>query len=509
MYIAQNHAIKVPFQLQTSQKRVDQKALLDSGATECFIHPRVVAQLQLTKWKLEKPRKVQNVNGTPNKDGEILEAVDLLVNNNGKSATHAFFVANIGQDNCILGYSFFEASTPNIDWHGACVEGVTSISTIDASTWTPTAKGTRRQNTTPAWVCSIPGWEEGDEIWLQTRVAKTTVASELAQKATDKTKWTWQEIVPEQYHRHGKVFSEEASEQFPNRRPWDHAIDLKEDTPRSINCRVYPLSPKEKEEQREFLSQNLCLNRIHCSKSPYASRFFLIRKKDGKFQPVQDYRNLNKWTIPNKYPLPLISELIYDLAEKCLFSKFDIRWGYNNICIKEGNEYKAAFKTSKGLFEPTVMFFGLTNSSAIFQTMMDDIFQEAIAQGWLCIYMDDMIIAIEDDEILHELCVNHILDKLEKYDLFLKPEKCRFHQHEVEYLGVIIGNSMVKMDPIKIQGIMEWPTPKMVKDVQSFLGFCNFYHAFIKDFSKYHMSFKQPNTQKWTLELVWRMRHSL
>jgi len=171
----------------------------------------------------------------------------------------------------------------------------------------------------------------------------------------------------------------------------------------------------------------------------------LIRKKDGKFRPVQDYRNLNKWTIPNKYPLPLISELIYDLAEKRLFSKFNIRWGYNNICIKDSNEYKAAFKTSEGLFEPTVMFFGLTNSLATFQTMMDNIFQEEIAQGWLCIYMDDMIIATEDDEALHELRVNHILDKLEKFDLFLKPEKCRFHQCEVEYLGVLIGNGSVNV----------------------------------------------------------------
>ena len=179
----------------------------------------------------------------------------------------------------------------------------------------------------------------------------------------------------------------------------------------------------------------------------------------------------------------MISELIYDLAEKRLFSKFDIRWGYNNIRIKEGDEYKAAFKTSEGLFEPTVMFFGLTNSPATFQTMMDDIFQEEVAQGWLHIYMDNMIIATEDDKVLHELRVNHILDKLEKFDLFLKPEKCKFHQQEVEYLGVLIGNGSVKMDPIKVQGISEWPTPLTVKDVRSFLGFCNFYRAFIKNFS--------------------------
>jgi len=87
--------------------------------------------------------------------------------------------------------------------------------------------------------------------------------------------------------------------------------------------------------------------------------------------------------------------------------------------------------------------------------MMDDIFQEEIVQGWLRIYMDDMIIATEDNKTLHELCVNHILDKPEKYDLFLKPEKCKFHQHKVKYLGVIIGNSKVQMDPIKVQGITE------------------------------------------------------
>src|SRR4029077_13684459 len=482
MYIARKHAIQVPFQLRTRRKRADRKALLDSGATESFIHPRAVKNLQLSTRKLTKARRVQNVDGTPNKAGQILEAVDLSVNNNGEKALHAFYVADIGQDDFILGYPFLEASNPDIDWRNGVVNGFTTISTVKADNWRPVIK--RSQTDTPAWVRAIPGWEKGDEIWLQTKISKTTVAQQLAEAATHKKKRTWQELAPERYHKHGKVFSEEASERFPDRRPWDHAIDLKEDAPTSINCRVYPLSPKEKEEQREFLSQNLRLQRIRRSKSPYASGFFLIRKKDGKFRPVQDYRNLNKWTIPNKYPLPLISELIYDLAEKRLFSKFDIRWGYNNIRIKEGDEHKAAFKTSEGLFEPTVMFFGLTNSPATFQTMMDDIFQEEIAQGWLRIYMDDMIIATEDDEILHELRVNHILDKLEKFDLFLKPEKCKFHQREVEYLGVLIGNGTVKMDPVKVQGISEWPTPETVKDVRSFLGFCNFYRAFIKNFSE-------------------------
>jgi len=194
------------------------------------------------------------VDGTNNKARQILEAIDLKVNNNGAQALHAFYIADIGQDDFILGYPFLEASNPDIDWRNSHIDGFTTISTAKADDWHLIRKGTRQSEMTSIWVKSIPGWEEGDKVWLQTRIAKTTVTSQLAQDAADKKKRTWQEIVPEQYHCHRKVFSEEASERFPDRQPWDHAIELTGDAPTSINCRVYPLSPKEKEEQREFLS---------------------------------------------------------------------------------------------------------------------------------------------------------------------------------------------------------------------------------------------------------------
>ena len=175
--------------------------------------------------------------------------------------------------------------------------------------------------------------------------------------------------------------------------------------------------------------------------------------------------------------------------------------------MKEGDEWKAAFKTSEGLFEPTVMFFGLTNSPATFQTMMDDIFRRWIMAGWikkivhklktiktgLKVYMDDMLIYTEvekpgqpsEEELeAHREAVSDILRSLEANDLYLKPEKCLFNRPEVEYLGIIVGNSVIKMDPVKVEGIAKWETPKTVKDVHSFLGFCNFYRAFIKDFSR-------------------------
>src|SRR6204780_3653934 len=123
-----------------------------------------------------------------------------------------------------------------------------------------------------------------------------------------------------------------------------------------------------------------------------ASPFFFVKKKDGSLRPTQDYRKLNEATIKNRYPLPLISELIDKLAGAKVFSKMDVRWGYNNIRIKEGDEWKAAFRTNLGLFEPLVMFFGLTNSPATFQTMMNDIFKGLIARGVVVVYLDDILI---------------------------------------------------------------------------------------------------------------------
>jgi len=187
--------------------------------------------------------------------------------------------------------------------------------------------------------------------------------------------------------------------------------------------------------------------------------------------------------IRNTYPLLLIKELVQQLVKKKWFTKFDICWGYNNVCIKNGNQWKAAFKTNRGLFEPTIMFFGLTNSPATFQTMMDEIFKEEVTLGNLFIYMDDILIATTGSLDEHCSKVAHVLTKLQDNDLFLKPEKCHFHKDEVEYLGVIVGKGQVKMDPVKVQGITDWPIPTNLHEVRSFLGFGNYYKDFIVNYS--------------------------
>ena len=172
------------------------------------------------------------------------------------------------------------------------------------------------------------------------------------------------------------------------------------------------------------------------------SPFFFVRKKDGSLQPVQDYKKLNEMAVRNQYPLPLIQELIDKLKDAKVFTKMDIQWGYNNIQIKEGDEWKAAFRTNRGLFEPTVMFFGLTNSPATFQAFMNHILKPLIDNGHVIVYMDDILV-FTDDLKTHREIVHEVLQTLAKNHLYPKPEKCTFESNYVDYLGIIVGNGTV------------------------------------------------------------------
>ncbi len=163
--------------------------------------------------------------------------------------------------------------------------------------------------------------------------------------------------------------------------------------------------------------------------------------------------------------------------------KLDVRWGYNNVRIREGDEEKATFRTNRGLFKLTIMFFGLTNSPATFQWMMNDIFRNLIGKGKVTIYLDNILIFSKDLKE-HKEIVRRILQRLQENKLFLKAEKCEFKVLETEYLGVIISENSIRMDPVKIAGMAEWLMPTKKWELQSFLGFMNFYRKFIKNYSK-------------------------
>ena len=189
---------------------------------------------------------------------------------------------------------------------------------------------------------------------------------------------------------------------------------------------------------------------------------------------MQDYRYLNEWTIKNNYLLPLISDILENIGTKKVFTKMDLRWGYNNMRIKEGDEWKAMFMTPEGSFELTVMFFGLTNSPATFQAMMNELLRDLINIGKVATFIDDVIVRTETEEEHDELVVE-VIRRLEENDLYVKLEKYRWKVREVGFLGVVIGLKGIKMEEEKVKEVLEWPTPKCVKDVQKFLGLVNYY----------------------------------
>ena len=210
---------------------------------------------------------------------------------------------------------------------------------------------------------------------------------------------------------------------------------------------------------------------------------FFIPKKDGKKQMVQDYHYLNEHAVKNNYPLPLIVQLINKLQGAKLFMKMDLRWGYNNICIKENDEWKAAFTCFHGSFKPLVLYFRLCNSPATFQAMMNEIFADM--DDIVVVYIDDLMIFTKiENQAEHDMIVLEVLRCLEENDLFVKPKKCTFHTTEVNFLGMIVGRDGIKMDQEKVKAILEWPEPKTIKGVRSFLGLAHFYQRFIKDYMK-------------------------
>jgi len=207
-----------------------------------------------------------------------------------------------------------------------------------------------------------------------------------------------------------------------------------------------------------------------------------VGKKDGSKWMVMDYHNLNDQTVKNNYLLPLIMELIDNMGSKKAFTKIDLRWGFNNMRIKEGDEWKGAFTMHIGSFKPAVMFFGMTNLPATFQAMMNEILRDLINEGKVTAFVDDVLVGTETEEGHNEI-VEEILRRLEENNLYIKLEKCIWKVRKIGFLGVVIGPNGIEIEEEKVDGVLSWLEPKNVKDVRKFLGLANYYRRFIKDFT--------------------------
>ena len=229
-------------------------------------------------------------------------------------------------------------------------------------------------------------------------------------------------IVPKKFLKWKKIFGKVEPERILTRKVWDHTIDLKK-TFKLQKERIYPLSKNKKEEVQSFVDNQLKKGYIRLSKSLQILPVFFVSKKNGSKRMVMDYYNLNDQTVKNNYPFLLIMDLIDNMKSKKVFTKMDLRWRFNNVRIKKGNEWKEVFTIYMGSFEPIVMFFGMTNSLAIFQAIMNKILRDLINKEKVAIFVDNVLVETETKKGYDEI-VDEILKRLKENDLYIKLEKC-------------------------------------------------------------------------------------
>ncbi|KAK3518688.1 hypothetical protein QTP70_008569 [Hemibagrus guttatus] len=212
-----------------------------------------------------------------------------------------------------------------------------------------------------------------------------------------------------------------------------------------------------------------------------AAGFFFVGKKDGGLRPCIDYRGLNAITVPYPYPLPLVPAALEQLRGARIFSKLDLRSAYNLVRIKKGDEWKTAFHTTHEHYEYRVMPFGLTNAPAVFQALINGVFQDLLGK-WVTAYIDDILVysASLEEHVLH---VWEVLSRLQQHHLYVKLEKCEFHRSTMTFLGYVVSRQGVEMDEVKVRAVTDWSAPTTVRELQCFLGFDNFYRCFIRNYS--------------------------
>ena len=277
------------------------------------------------------------------------------------------------------------------------------------------------------------------------------------------------------------VFPKELPPGLPPSRDIDHRIELEPDSKPPWRP-IYRMSPLELDAMRAELDRLLETGSIEPSLSPYGAPVIFVKKKDGKLRMCIDYRALNKITKKNRFPIPLIDDLIDRLQGASIFTKIDLRWGYNQVRIHQDDVEKTAFRTRYGHYQYKVMPFGLTNAPATFQALVQDILRPLL-DICVIVYIDDILI-YSRNELDHRQHIHQVLEILRKHKMYGNMAKCEFFKDSVEYLGHVISSKGISTDPKKVESIKQWPAPTNLKEMQSFLGLCNYYRRFIEGYSK-------------------------
>ncbi|KAL0546611.1 hypothetical protein IC582_016523 [Cucumis melo] len=276
------------------------------------------------------------------------------------------------------------------------------------------------------------------------------------------------------------VFPEELPG-LPPHREVEFAIELEPGTV-PISRAPYRMAPAELKELKVQLQELLDKGFIRPSVSPWGAPVLFVKKKDGSMRLCIDYRELNKVTVKNRYPLPRIDDLFDQLQGATVFSKIDLRSGYHQLRIKDEDVPKTAFRSRYGHYEFIVMSFGLTNAPAVFMDLMNRVFREFL-DTFVIVFIDDILI-YSKTEAEHEEHLRMVLQTLRDNKLYAKFSKCEFWLKQVSFLGHVVSKDGVSVDPAKIEAVTGWTRPSTVSEVRSFLGLAGYYRRFVENFSR-------------------------
>ena len=446
------------------------RVLLDSGAGGNFVAKSYLEARGLKPVSLASQQDVRLPDGRTVYSTTTLPRAMLQMGALRERVTFMALDLDLGAD-VILGMPWLEKHNPDVDWVtrklSATHKGV-ELELTAVDDWAPAVTQAQGSDEVDILLSALQfkrlAKKQGSELLLA--VVKEVPVLVDGGSVTD---------ILEAY---SDVFPDDLPEGVPEPRGIDHEIDLEPGTAPTSKP-PYRLNPQEREVLAQTMTSLVEKGFVRPSKSPFGAPVLLVKKKDEGWRMCVDYRALNKATIKNKYPLPRIEDLMDQIQGSAVFTKIDLRSGYHQIRVRPSDVPKTAFRTQDGLWEFTVMPFGLCNAPATFMRTMNEIFRPLIGKS-VVVYLDDILVYSRNLEE-HREHLRQVLNLLRQHKLYGKMSKCIFAQSTVEYLGFVVSEGGMDVVSSKVKAILDWPDPANVKELRSFLGLVNYYRRFIKN----------------------------
>ena len=488
---------------------VQASVLIDCGSTTNFISKRFVLLNQISSVNTATSQVVRLADGSVSTTCKLVQSLHLYIND--REICESLLVFPIESFDIILGMPWLKKHNPNINWEtNQIVFPVSPLKNLlkannlfDSSSslsFPPLSSPSSQKSNSlpppppssvsisPIQICHISAKQvrksikKGEQFFLLfVRQKKGSSDIEFNNLNGNSVSSAEEKSTADILHQYSDVFPEDLPKCLPPKRFIEHKIKLQPNSSPTFRNH-HRLSPQDMDELKVHLKDLLDHGFIREAHSPYGAPI-LFAKKAGevKRRLCIDYRDLNRITIKDRYPLPRVDELIDRLFGAKYFTKLDLRSGYHQVRVAEEDIQKTAFNTRYGQFEYLVVPFGLTSAPSTFMALMNHILNPYLDKFAIA-YLDDVLIYSKTLEE-HQQHVCTILDEFRKHKLYAKESKCEFFRSEVKFLGFIVGADGVKVDPAKIEAVKSWPVPKSITDVRSFLGFVGFYRKFIRNHS--------------------------